>query len=90
MTHEHEEKDTIFNPGKARWLQDKGGKALDEGQKALLLALTQLEADLGRQLSDEEKQAIDSLADQLKDFDIEVIKTAVRQMVPTGKLNGPT
>ena len=58
MGQQNEEQDTVFNPGKARWLQDKGKEKLDEGQKALLLALTQLEADLGRELSDEEKQAI--------------------------------
>lgn len=81
MTQQNEDKGTLFNPGKARWLQDKGGKQLDEGQKALLLALAQLEADLGRELSDEEKQAVDTLADQMKDSDIDAIKTAVRQMV---------
>ena len=81
MTQQNKDKGSVFNPGKARWLQDKGGKELDEGQKALLLALAQLEADLGRELSDDEKQAIDAIADQLKEFDIEVIKTAVRQMV---------
>jgi hypothetical protein len=81
MTQQSKDKGSVFNPGKARWLQDKGGKELDEGQKALLLALAQLETDLGRELSDDEKQAIDSIADQLKEFDKEVIKTAVRQMV---------
>ena len=81
MAQPNRDKDTIFNPGKARWLQGKGKEKLDEGQKALLLALTQLEADLGRELSDEEKQAVDSLADQLKDYDLEIIKTAVNQMV---------
>jgi hypothetical protein len=81
MTQQSDDKDTVFNPGKARWLQDKGGKELDEGQKALLLALAQLEADLGRKLSDEEKKAVDTLTAQLKAFDIEAIKTAVSQMV---------
>lgn len=81
MTQQNEDKDALFNPGKARWLQNKGGKELDEGQKALLIALTQLEADLGRELSDDEKQAVDALANQLKEFDIDIIKTAVRQMV---------
>ncbi len=81
MTQPNEDKDTVFNPGKARWLQGKGGEQLGEEQKVLLIAMAQLEADLGRELSDEEKQALDSLADQLKDTDIEVIKTAVRQMV---------
>ncbi|TFG70829.1 MAG: hypothetical protein E4H27_05545 [Anaerolineales bacterium] len=81
MTQQNEDKDSVFNPGKAHWLQVKGGKQLDEGQKALLLAITQLDANLGRELSDEEKQTLDSLADQLKDYDIAFIKTAVRQMV---------
>jgi hypothetical protein len=81
MTQKKANKKALFNPGKARWVQDKGEKELDEGQKALLLALTQLEADLGRKLSDDEKKAVDALTNQLEEFDIEVIKTAVRQMV---------
>ncbi len=81
MTQQNEDEDTVFNPGKAQWLQAKGGNQLDEGQKALLLAFTQLEANLGRELSDEEKKALDLLADQLKDYDLAFIKTAVRQLI---------
>ena len=81
MTGYKNQKDNLLNPGKARWLQDQGAKALDEAQKALLLALTQLEKDLGRNLSDEEKNALDSLANQLKEHDIDYIRNAVQQMV---------
>lgn len=81
MTGHKKQKDSLLNPGKARWLQDKGAKSLDEAQKSLLLALTQLEEDLGRNLSDEEKNALNSLANQLKAHDIDYIKNAVRQMV---------
>jgi hypothetical protein len=81
MAQNNEEKASVFNPGKAQWLQEKGKRVLDENQKALLLAVTQLEADLGRELSDEEKQAVDTLAKQLDKFNFEAIKTAVKQMV---------
>ena len=73
--------DTVFNPGKAQWLQKKGKSALDDGQKALLLALTQLEADLGRELTEDETTALEALSEQLKGFDPEEIKAAVSQMV---------
>ncbi|MDF1514262.1 MAG: hypothetical protein P1S60_10685 [Anaerolineae bacterium] len=81
MAQPEQEKNPVFNPGKARWLQAKGKIALDDGQKALLLALTLLEADLGRELSEEETNAIDALSDQLNDIDPAAIKAAVSQML---------
>ena len=73
--------DTVFNAGRAEWLRSKGADSLDADQKALLLALAQLEAEVGRQLSADEQSAIASLADGLQGFDSKEILRAVRRMV---------
>lgn len=73
--------DAVFNPGKADWIREEGVQDLDRDQKALLLALAQLEAEMGRELSDDERAAIESLSDQLEGFDPQEIKQAVHQMV---------
>ena len=79
MTHNKEER--VFNPGKADWVQEKAADTLDTDQKALLLALTQLEAEMGRDLSQDEVEAVESLAKELQGFDPTEIKAAVHQMV---------
>jgi hypothetical protein len=71
----------LFNEGKARWLREHGDDDLDRDQQALLLALTELEAEMGRDLTDDERFAIDALADQLEGFDPQEIKRAVHKMV---------
>ncbi len=73
--------ESIFNPGKADWLTKEGGRALNREQQALLLAITQLEAESGRKLSAEETAAIEALATQLEGFDADEILAAVRKMV---------
>ncbi|MBN2002152.1 MAG: hypothetical protein JXA21_02245 [Anaerolineae bacterium] len=76
-----EDTEHVFNPGKARWLHDKGGKALDVDQQGLLLALAQLEAELGRELSEEESQALQALTSHMEGFNPEQITQAIREMV---------
>lgn len=75
------EQASVFNPGKAGWVQGQGAQDLDRDQQALLLALTQLEAEMGRALSEEERAAIASLAEDLEGFDPDEIQKAVHQMV---------
>lgn len=72
----------LFHPGKARWLQEKSAE-LDADQQALLLALAQLEAELGRELSEEETVALKVLAAQMDSFSSNKIIAAVREMVAT-------
>lgn len=79
MTDEKES--PVFNPGKADWVQEEGAERLDPDQKALLLALAQLEAELGRGLSEDEVSAVEKLAGELRGFDPGEIKAAVHQMV---------
>ena len=70
----------LFNPGKARWLREKGAE-LDKDQQALLLAMANLEAKLGRELSEEEATALEALAEHMEGFDPDGIVAAVQEMV---------
>ena len=84
----------LFNPGKAEWLREKGTDELDPSQLALLLALTQLETELGRDLSKEESDAVRAVAAEMDGADADAIAGAVQQMVnspaqPERKLNWP-
>ena len=71
---------TLFSAGKARWLLDNVGK-LDEDQRALLLAIAELDKDTGRTLTDEERAAMDKLAAKTQSFDAAEIQSAVQKMV---------
>jgi hypothetical protein len=75
------EQGSIFNPGQADWVQEKAAQGLTRDQQALLLALAQLETEMGRELSDDERAAIESLTGNLEGFDPQEIKAAIHQMV---------
>lgn len=72
--------DSLFAAGKAKWLLKNIDK-LSEEERALLLAIAELEKDTGRQVSAEEQQALDKLADKLGGFNPTDIADAVNQMV---------
>ena len=76
-----DEQDTVFNPGQADWVEKKAAKDLDKDQRALLLAMVQLEAEIGHELGPDERSAIESLAGQLDGFDAQEIRKAIAQMV---------
>ena len=74
---------SVFRSGQADWLQEKGAQDLTPEQQALLLALAQLEAEMGRTLSDAERAAIEALTDGQEGFDPEEIAIAIHQVVNT-------
>ena len=76
-----DEQDAVFNPGQVEWVEKKGAKDLDKDQRALLLAMVQLEAETGHELRPDECSAIESLASQLDGFDAQEIKKAIAKMV---------
>ncbi len=76
-----QENESMFRPGKATWVKQQGDQALDADQRALLLALTQLEQELGRELTPEEQAVLESLGAGLQGGDAEAIIQAVREMV---------
>ncbi len=82
MAAQKEQEDMgLFRSGKAAWLEQGGVQSLDAEQRALLLALTQLEQELGRELTPEEQAAIESLGATLQKGDAADIIRAVREMV---------
>ena len=75
------DKQGLFRPGQADWLRKEGAQNLDSDQKALLLALMQLEAELGLDLAPEEAQAIEALGEQLPGTNAEWLQRAMQQLV---------
>ena len=80
MTKKKTPASPVFSAGKARWLLDNVHE-LDESQRALLLAITELDKDTGRQLTDEELAALDKLAAETTGFSPIEIQAAVQKMV---------
>ena len=94
MTQSEDTSNHVFNPGKAEWLREEGAQELDDNQQALLLALAQLESELGRKLSEEETTALESLSSQMHGFSPQSIAEAVHKMVqqpadPSRKISWP-
>ena len=75
------EHDTVLNSGQAVWVERKAAKDLDRDQRALLLAVAQLEVEIGHELSPGERSAIESLAGQLDGFDAQEIQNAIAKVV---------
>lgn len=73
------DEESLMIAGKARWLLEGGAQELSAGERALLLALAQLEADSGRKVTEEEKEALDRIA-STQSFDAAEIARAVQQM----------
>jgi hypothetical protein len=71
---------TLFSAGKAQWLLENV-RELDESQRALLLAIAELDKDTGRKPTDEERAALDKLAAETQGFNPVEIQTAVQKMV---------
>ncbi len=73
---------TVFREagGKARWLIQHMDE-LGEDERALLLAMVELDKDVGREFTDEEHAALDKLAAETRGFDPAGIQGAVQKMV---------
>jgi predicted nucleotidyltransferase len=74
------EQDTLMVAGKARWLLEGGADELDDGERALLLALASLEIDTGRTVTAEEREALDRIAAR-SEVDGDEIARAVKHMI---------
>jgi len=74
------DQDTLMAAGKARWLLEGGVDQLDDQERALLLALVSLEADTGRDITNEERAAIDKMIESAG-MDGKEIARAVKHMV---------
>lgn len=74
------DQDSLMVAGKARWLLEGGADELDEGERALLLALANLEADMGRTVTEEERRALDEIAARSA-VDGDEIAQAIKHMI---------
>lgn len=72
--------DPLFAKGKAQWLLENARK-LTPDQRALLLALTDLDVATGHQLTSEERAALDELTAQVEGYDATEIQQAMKHMV---------
>jgi len=72
--------DQLFMAGKAKWLLENAQK-LTPDQRALLLAVADLEQGRGRKLTAEERKALDSLAESQEGYDPKDIEKAVQYMI---------
>lgn len=74
------EEEPLFVAGKAKWLLENARK-LTPDQRALLLAMANLDVQSGRQLTAEERAALDELASQSDGYNPDEIEQAMRHMV---------
>ncbi|HLF25930.1 MAG TPA: hypothetical protein VJG32_06315 [Anaerolineae bacterium] len=72
--------EALFVAGKAKWLLENARK-LTPDQRALLLAVADLEQNRGRQLSAQDQEAIDELAEAQEGYDPNDIERAVQHML---------
>jgi hypothetical protein len=70
----------VFMAGKAEWLLKNAGQLTPE-QRALLLAVAQLDVESGHKLTAEEQAALNELSADTEGFDPKEIQDAVRHMV---------
>ncbi|MFL7790899.1 MAG: hypothetical protein AB8I69_02070 [Anaerolineae bacterium] len=73
-----EKKEPVLSPKGIQKLLKGGGKKLTDDERALLLALASVEAD---NLSEQEREALDKLKGQVKNYDAEALVQAVEHMV---------
>ncbi len=72
--------DPLFAKGKAKWLLENARK-LTPDQRALLLALADLDVVAGRQLTSEERAALEELSTQTEGYDPNDIQRAIQHIV---------
>ena len=86
-----EKKSSIFNPeGVRRLLEEGGGRELNDDERALLLALVEVETETGSTLSEQELAAVEKLKSQVESYDPEALVQAVKHIVTCQTPDGET
>lgn len=78
-------RESILRPEGVQKLLKGGGKRLTDDERALLLALTEVDA---ANLSEEERAALEKLRTQVKGYDTEELAQAVEHMVTAEPVEG--
>jgi len=73
-------RETLFVAGKAQWLLDHA-RELTPDQRALLLAVANLEESQGRKMSEADRKAIDKLIEMQEGYNPTEIEQAVQHMI---------
>jgi hypothetical protein len=82
-------KETLFAPGKARWLLDGGLETLDAGERQMLLVMAELAVLQEHALSAEEKEVVARLrADAVGDYDAGDVASKVEKLVKSKPKRG--
>jgi hypothetical protein len=80
MAGDMAEEESLFVAGKAKWLLENARQLTPE-QRALLLAMADLDVQAGRALKPEERAALDELAAQAEGYDPAEIQQAMKHMI---------
>ena len=70
--------ESVFNPEGVKKLLKGGGKKLTDEERALLVAMAEVEA---ANLSEDEREAVEKLRDQVEDYDPDELSRAVEHMM---------
>jgi hypothetical protein len=95
MTLDEQTRPVFNSEGIHRLLAEGGGEDLNDDERALLVAMIGVDTATGRELSEEERAALDKLKAQVGDYDAEGLAEAVKHMVTSQpresrKLEWPT
>lgn len=71
----------VLRPDGIHKLLESGMQDLSEDERALLLALVGVDAEAGRELDEEEQDAVEKLKGQLEGYDVDKLSQAVKHMV---------
>lgn len=89
MTEKDKQEGPVFNPeGIRRLLREGGGEELNDDERALVLALVEADTETGRNLSDEERAALEKIKAQVEGYDPDELVQAVRHMVTSQPREG--
>jgi hypothetical protein len=73
-----QKQESVFNPKGVKKLLKGGGKKLTDEERALLVAMAEVEA---ANLSEDEREAVDKLRAQVEDYDPDELSRAVEHMM---------
>lgn len=80
--------ESLFGAGKAQWLLENARK-LSPDQRAILLAMADLDIQAGRTITPEDRAALDELAAQAEGYDPGEIERAMKHIVEAKPTHQP-
>ena len=81
MTANENSEMPVFRPGGASRLLERSTEDMTDDERALLLALIGVDAEVGRGLGEKDHAALDKLKAQVEGYDADALTQAVKHMV---------